>query len=150
MVCSYTILSFQMWVCSLKLIPSLQVKTSCSCSHLTALGVQAHSHGSPLHKCWKLSDYCQELVAANMKQLHVERVRWSECGKMWVWAKGESVKRNFLQHTTFKRGKVSCVPARRWCHTGRGVPRVSPTLIHSVSSPVLQQSGWMGVFGVCG
>ena len=55
------------------------METHCSCSHLTALGVQAHSHGSPLHKCWKLSDYCQELVAANMKQLHVERVRWSEC-----------------------------------------------------------------------
>jgi len=67
---------------------------------------------------------------------------------MWVWAKGESVKRNFLQRTKFKHGKVSCVPARRWCHTGRGFPRVSPILIHSASSPVLQQSGWV-CLGVC-
>jgi len=39
------------------------------------------------------------------------------------------------------------VPAPWWCHTAQGLPRVSLTLIDSASSPVLLQSGCVGVCG---
>ena len=39
-------------------------------THLTALIVQAHSHGSPLHQSWQPLLHCQVLVALHVNQLY--------------------------------------------------------------------------------